>query len=143
MFLGTYTHSLDSKSRLTIPAKYRDAVAAGLVITRHPQGKCLMAMPLAEWEEVATEVSKNKITDQAAAMFQRLVFSSAEDLVPDKQGRILISQRLREAAGIENDVILAGINTYFELWTPDEWEKTVEPLKDPDMMVKMFSALSI
>ena len=143
MFLGTYTHSLDSKSRLTIPAKYRDAVAAGLVITRHPHGKCLMAMPLSEWEKVAAEVSKNKITDQDAAMFQRLVFSSAEDLVPDKQGRILIGQRLREAAGIENDVILAGINTYFELWTPDEWEKTVEPLKDPDMMVKMFSALSI
>ena len=57
MFLGTYTHSLDSKSRLTIPAKYREFVVPGLVVTRHPQGNCLMAMPLAQWEKVAGRVS--------------------------------------------------------------------------------------
>ena len=143
MFLGSYTHSLDSKSRLTIPAKYREFVVPGLVITRHPQGKCLMAMPVAQWEKVAGRVSDLALANASSAMLRRFLFSSAEDLTPDKQGRILISQRLRELAGIENDVIVAGVNTYFELWTPDEWAKTLEPLDDPAMMNEMFSALGI
>ncbi len=143
MFLGTYTHSLDSKSRLTIPAKYRESVARGLVITRHPQGNCLMAAPQAHWETVAKRVSDLPVANASSAMLRRFLFSSAEDLTPDKQGRILISQRLREMVGIENDVIVAGVDAYFELWTPDEWEKTLEPLNDPAIMNEMFSALGI
>jgi len=143
VFLGAYTHSLDSKSRLTIPAKYRDYVAPGLVITRHPQGKCLIAMPLAQWEKKAGEMENLPMTDASSALLRRMFFSAAEDLKPDNQGRILISQRLREMAGIENDVILAGVNSYFELWNPDEWQRTLEPLNDPAMMNEMFSALGI
>ena len=143
MFLGTYTHSLDSKSRLTIPAKYREFVVPGLVVTRHPQGNCLMAMPLAQWEKVAGRVSDLALTNPSSALLRRMLFSSAEDMTPDKQGRILISQRLREVAGIENDVVVAGVNTYFELWTPTEWEKTLAPLGDPAMMNEMCPALGI
>ena len=143
MFLGAFTHSLDSKSRLTIPAKYRDFVAEGMVITRHPQSKCLMAMPLAEWGQLAAKVSSKPFTDPASALFRRMFFSAAEDVTPDKQGRILISQRLREMAGIENDVMVAGVDTFFELWNPADWEKTLEPLNDVEMVNQMFSALSI
>lgn len=143
MFLGEYTHSLDSKSRLTVPAKFRDHVATGLVVTRHPQGNCLMAMPLDQWAEVAERVSDLALTNPTTALLRRMLFSSAEDLKPDKQGRILISQRLREMAGIENDVVIAGINTYFELWTPEEWHKSLAPLSDPAMVGEMFAALGI
>ncbi len=144
MFLGEYTHSLDSKSRLTIPAKYRDFVADGLVITRHPQGNCLMAVPMAQWkEEVAGQVDKLPKADPTSARFKRMIFASAEDMTPDKQGRILIPQRLREVAGIENDVVIAGINTYFELWAPTEWRKNMEPLTDPVVVGEMFAALDI
>lgn len=143
MFLGSFTHSLDSKGRVTIPAKYRDFVADGMVITIHPQGNCLMAMPMAEWQTRAQDVSALKMTDPNSALLKRMFFSSAEDLQADKQGRILLSQRLRELVGIENEVLIAGINTYFELWAPDRWAKGQEPLSDPAVTEKLFATLDI
>ena len=144
MFLSEYAHNLDDKGRLTIPAKFRDQLMAGLVVTRNPGGGCLLVMPMDEWNRVAERVSQLPLTDQRSALLRRALFSAAEDLKPDKQGRILISPRLREFARIETEVIVAGMNTYLELWNPQMWEAQVlTPLQDEKLGEDLFAALGV
>jgi MraZ protein len=144
MFLGEYTHSLDSKARLTIPAKFRVAFAAGLVVTRNPADQCLLVFPRAEWDKLAEKVSALPLTDPRSAAFRRAVFSAAEDLEPDGQGRILLSQRLREHASIETDVVIAGQNKFLELWSPGVWdEKVLKEIDSADFSSDFFSTLSL
>ena len=144
MFLGEYTHSLDSKARLTIPAKFRAAFAAGLVVTRNPADQCLLVFPRAEWDKLAEKVSALPLTDPRSAAFRRAVFSAAEDLEPDGQGRILLSQRLREHASIETDVVIAGQNKFLELWSPGVWnEKVLKEIDSADFSSDFFSTLSL
>ena len=144
MFLGEYTHSLDSKGRLTIPAKFRDQLVPGLVVTRNPNGGCLLLMPLDEWERVSARVSALPLTDNRSSLLRRALFSAAEDFRIDKQGHILISQRLREFAAIENEVVLAGMNTYLELWNPRSWdEQVLAPLQNNELNDDLFAALGV
>ena len=141
MFLGEFSHNLDSKGRVTIPAKFRHRLMPGLVVTRNPTGGCLMMMPLEEWQNVAARVSALPLIDQRTAQLRRALFSAAEDLKPDRQGRILISQRLREFAGIKNEVIIAGMNTYIELWDPAQWEEQM--LTPMQFGEDLFAALGV
>ncbi len=120
MFLGNFVHNLDSKGRLTIPAKYRTYLADGLVVTRG-MDECLVAFPMARWEQLSAKVSDLPITDPRARSFKRFLFASASDLSPDKQGRILIPPRLREYAGLDGEVVVAGLNDYFEIWNREAW----------------------
>lgn len=144
MFLGEFVHNLDSKGRLTIPAKFRDQLAPGLVVTRNPAGNCLLLMPLDEWERVAARVSALPLTDSRSALLRRALFSAAEDLKPDRQGRILISQRLREIGQIEDEVVVAGMNTYIELWHPAGWqEQVLAPLAQETFDAELFGALGV
>ena len=144
MFLGEYTHSLDSKGRLTIPAKFRNELAAGLVVTRNPVDHCLLVFPQGEWEHLADKVSALPLTDPRSAAFRRAFFSAAEDLQPDGQGRILLSQRLREYAQIEADVVVTGMNKFVELWNPALWEeKVVGEMASADFSSDFFSTLSL
>ncbi|MBW7885917.1 MAG: division/cell wall cluster transcriptional repressor MraZ [Caldilineaceae bacterium] len=144
MFLGEYTHTLDSKGRLTIPAKFRNALANGLVVTRNPAEGCLLVFPQNEWEKLAEKVSALPLTDPRSAAFRRAVFSAAEDLQPDGQGRILLSQRLRDHAKIESDVVIAGMNKFIELWNPATWEeKVLSEINSADFTSDFFSTLSL
>jgi MraZ protein len=144
MFLGEFSHTLDTKGRLTIPAKFRDRLDAGLVVTRSPMDRCLLLFPMPEWEQIAAKVSALPLADPRSAQLRRAFFSAAEDLTPDKQGRILVSQRLRELAQIENEVIVAGVNTFVELWRPDLWqEKVLQPLDSGEFDQEFFVALNI
>lgn len=144
MFLGEYTHTLDAKGRLTIPAKYRNELAAGLVVTRNPVDKCLLLFPQGEWERLAEKVSALPLTDPRSAAFRRAFFSAAEDLQPDGQGRILLSQRLRDYANIATDVVVAGMNKFVELWNPAAWEEKVgDQQGNADFSSDFFSTLSI
>lgn len=143
MFLGMQVYSLDSKARLTIPAKYRDLLAPTLVITRSPSEPCLLAMPLHEWSLLAEKISSLPMTDPLSGLLRRVVFSSAEDLKADNQGRIMISQRLREYAKIETDVLIAGVNTFLELWNPALWDERVLQKADSPELANQLSALGI
>lgn len=144
MFLGEYTHSLDSKGRLTIPAKFRNELAAGLVVTRNPADNCLLLFPQEEWARLADKVSALPLTDPRSAAFRRAFFSAAEDLQPDGQGRVLLSQRLRDYARIENDVVIAGMNKFVELWNPASWEENVvSELNAADFSSDFFGTLSL
>ena len=144
MFLGEYTHNLDDKGRLTVPAKFREQLAAGLIVTRNPADRCLLVMPKAEWEIVAAKISALPLTDSKSALLRRAIFSAAEDLLPDKQGRILISQRLREYAQIESDIVIAGVDKFIELWKPVNWqEKVLQPLDGDEIDGDLFAALNV
>jgi MraZ protein len=145
VFLGEYLHSLDDKGRLTIPSKLRNELAAGLVITRNPGGHCLLLMPIREWERIAARASALPLTDPRSALLRRALFSAAEDMVPDRQGRILLSQRLRDFAQIQSQVIVVGMNTYIELWDPTLWETHVlQALQDQAFLDgDLFAALDI
>ena len=130
MFLGRYAHSLDAKGRLAIPARFREALAAGLVLTRGID-RCLSLYPLAAWTPLAERVSALPITDPDARNFRRMVFAEAVDLELDGQGRILVPPDLRRYAGLEREAYVVGVHTAIELWSPERWE-AVDALMDHD-----------
>jgi MraZ protein len=130
MFLGRYQHTLDAKGRLAIPARFREALAEGLVLTRGID-RCLALYPLAAWRPLAERVSALPLSDPDARNFRRLVFAEASDLSLDGQGRILIPPELRRYAGLERDALVIGMDTALEIWSPDRWQ-SVEALMDTD-----------
>ncbi|MCA9926932.1 MAG: division/cell wall cluster transcriptional repressor MraZ [Anaerolineales bacterium] len=121
MFLGEYTHTIDDKGRLTIPAKYRGALAAGLVVTRGFDQN-LMLFPLDGWQELAERIAQRPLSDEDVRAFRRRVFSGAIDLTPDRQGRILLPPYLRDFAAINGEVVIAGMFNYLEIWSTDAWQ---------------------
>ena len=120
MFLGEFTHTIDDKGRLTIPAKFRDELEGGLIVTRGLDG-CLWAYPRFEWETLAQKISKLPTTSQAARNFARFMFSSAFDSIPDRQGRVILPQNLREYAGIQNETTVIGVMNRVEILNPTKW----------------------
>jgi MraZ protein len=125
MLLGEYRHTIDEKGRLTIPAKYRGILAAGMVVTRGFD-RNLMAFSLEGWEELAERVKKLPWSDPGAREFRRRVFSGAIDLVPDRQGRVLLPPYLREFANINGEVVITGMQDYLEIWNGESWEPVRE-----------------
>jgi MraZ protein len=142
MFLGEFVHTVDEKGRLTIPAKFRDDLATGLVITRGID-RCLAIFPLAEWKRLAERVSALPMTDRRARAFRRLVFANASDAIPDKQGRVLIPPRLREYAGVDSEVVLTGLNTYIEAWNPHAWSQERDRVEGDDVDIEEWAILGI
>ena len=144
MFLGGFKHSLDSKGRLTIPAKFRDQLASGLVVTRNPSERCLLLMPLDEWQTLSGKVRTLSIADRPSALLRRALFSNAEDLKPDRQGRILIGQGLRDFAQIDTEAMITGMDTFIEIWNPSLWdEQVLQELDSDDLNGEIFSTLGI
>jgi MraZ protein len=134
MFLGEFTHSIDDKGRLTIPAKFRGELAAGLVVTRGFDQN-LVVYTMAGWEELAARIAARPLADPEMRAFRRRVFSGAVDLEPDRQGRILLPDYLREFAGITNEVVIAGMFDCVELWSSEAWltvRESVENSSDAD-----------
>lgn len=120
MFLGTYEPRLDDKGRLILPAKYREALAEGLVLTRG-QERCLYAFPAAEFEEMHARLRQAPVTSKQARDYLRVFLSGASDEVPDKQGRVTIPGALRSYAGLERDLAVIGAGTRIEIWGADAW----------------------
>ena len=121
MFLGRYTHSLDSKGRVAIPARFRDTFGTDGVITRGID-RCLSLYPLDAWQPLAEKVSALSISDPDARAFRRMVFAEAANVDFDRQGRILIPPDLRRYAALDAEVVIVGMHTYVELWSPALWE---------------------
>lgn len=131
MFLGEYTHSLDEKGRLTVPAKFRGEVEDGLVMTRGFDGN-LMAFTLTDWDELAQMLVKRALTEPRMRDVRRLLFSGADKLTPDRQGRVLIPAHLRAYAGIADNVVITGNYNHFEIWNPEAWAAQRDRLERPD-----------
>lgn len=142
MFLGEFSRVIDSKGRLTLPAKFREDVDAGFVVTRGID-RCLAIFPMSEWERLAKQVSGLPMTDRHARAFRRLIFANASDVVPDKQGRILVPPRLREYANFDGKVVVAGLNTYIEVWNREAWNEERERVEGDDVDIEGWAALGV
>ncbi len=142
MFLGEFSHTLDDKGRLTLPAKFRTGFVAGIVVTRGID-KCLFAFPLAEWQNLAQRVSSLPLTESQARDFRRLLFSGASDDVPDRQGRVLIPQYLREYADLDGEVVVAGLNTHVEIWNPSVWAEARKGFESGALDAEHWATLGI
>ena len=121
MFLGTHQPRLDEKGRLFLPAKYRDELAGGVVITRG-QERCLFVWPRDEFARITEQLRNSSVTDKAARDYSRVLFSGASDELPDRQGRITVPAGLRGYAGLQRDCVVIGANTRLEIWDSQAWE---------------------
>lgn len=143
MFLGEYEHNLDDKGRLAIPARYREDLGDGFVITRGFE-HCLMGFPRSIWERLAEQVSSLSLGQGEARNLRRLIFSGAADVQLDRQGRILIPQNLREYAALGEHVLIAGLNTHFEIWSRERWNEVLDTLDTSgSVMAEQLAALGI
>lgn len=121
VFMGTYTPKLDEKGRVFLPAKFRDRLAEGVVVTRG-QENCLYVWPTDVFEAEAHKAAAMSTATRHGRDFQRMFFAASDDGKPDKQGRIGISAPLRQWAGLERDVVVIGVMNRLEIWDPTRWE---------------------
>ncbi len=143
MFLGEFSHTLDEKGRLTIPAKFRDELAGGLVITRGID-RCLSVYPRQVWDGLAEQIAKLPLTQRNARNFGRLMFSGAADFIPDRQGRVLIPQGLRDYAELDSEAIVIGLYDRLEIWNPDSWTNVRANVEeDPESIAEQLQELGI
>jgi transcriptional regulator MraZ len=129
MFLGTHTPRLDDKGRLILPAKFRDELAGGVVITKG-QERCLYVFPGAEFARIAEQLRATPMTHKAARAYSRVFFASAHDEVPDRQGRVTIPQHLREYAGLDRELVVIGASTRVEIWDRQAWDSYLAESED-------------
>ena len=122
MFLGTHTPRLDEKGRLFLPAKFRERMADGLVVTRG-QERCLYVFPMEEFVRVSQQLRSAPMTSKAVRDYLRVFLSGASDEVPDKQGRITIPANLRQYAGLERECTVIGAGERVEVWDTQAWER--------------------
>jgi len=121
VFLGTHSPRLDEKGRLFLPAKFRDELAEGVVITKG-QERCLFVFPLGEFQRVTEALSQAPVTQKTVRDYSRVFFASAWQEVPDRQGRVTIPPALRQYAGLSKDCVVIGANTRVEIWDTAAWE---------------------
>ncbi len=129
MFRGVTQLSLDAKSRLAIPARYRGELASScdgrMIITVDPS-RCLLIYPQPAWESLEKELNKLPSFDTNSRRLQRLLIGSANEVEMDAAGRILISPPLRKFAGLNKNIVLVGQGTKFELWDEEQWNLQIE-----------------
>jgi MraZ protein len=118
--LGTYTPRLDEKSRLILPAKFREELAEGLVLTRG-QERCIYVFSAREFERVHEQMRSAPLSSRQARDYIRVFLSGASDEVPDKQGRVTVPAPLRQYAGLDRDVTVIGAGTRVEIWDSESW----------------------
>ena len=121
VFLGTHFPRLDDKGRLILPAKFREQLAAGLVVTRG-QERCLYVFPAAEFERIHEQLRQAPVTSKQARDYLRVLLSGASDEVPDKQGRVTVPPALRSYAGLDRDCAVIGAGSRVEIWDASSWE---------------------
>jgi len=121
MLLGEFQHSLDTKGRMAIPAKFRDKVTSGAIITRGIDN-CLFVFAHAEWEALAAKLIALPLAQANSRAFVRLMLAGATDVTLDNQGRILIPDYLRKYAGLKKEVVVAGLYNRIEVWDEAAWQ---------------------
>ena len=125
MFLGTHLPRLDDKGRLILPAKFRDQLASGLVVTRG-QERCLYVFAMRDFEQMHEQLRQAPVTSKEARDYLRVLLSGASDEVPDKQGRITLPPALRRYAGLERDCAVIGAGSRVEIWDAGAWAAYLE-----------------
>lgn len=122
MLLGTHTPKLDEKGRLILPAKFRDELDGGVVITRG-QEKCLVIFSTAEFQSVLDSAANAPLTNRDSRDYARVLMSGATAETPDKQGRVTLPQTLRNYASLEKDLVVIGVGKRAEIWNESAWNE--------------------
>ena len=121
MFLGTYAPKLDEKGRVILPAKFREDLSTGIVMTRG-QERCLYVFTTAEFEDVHNKIRQAPITSKEGRDFMRVFLSGASAETPDKQNRVTIPANLRAYAGLDRDLTVIGAGGRVEIWDTEAWD---------------------
>ncbi len=121
MFLGEFDYRIDEKGRVPIPPKFRRELKDGVVLTQGVE-QCITAYPLPEWKKLAASLTTGSVTRSKLRRLNRAIFATAFNLNIDRQGRIALPIPLRQYAGIEDELVIAGANNYLELWNKEQWE---------------------
>jgi MraZ protein len=133
MFYGEYEHTLDKKGRLIIPSRFREVSKENYIekfyVTRGLDG-CLFMFPEDEWKSQEARFKSLSFTKAEARKFNRIYFSGACEVIPDKQGRILLPKYLKEFAGISKDIVMIGVSNRVELWSKEKWAEFYKGSKD-------------
>jgi MraZ protein len=136
MFFGQYDHSLDDKGRVILPAKFRHLLESGAYMSKGRE-RCLAVYTTEGWNQVAQQVQESAKRGQRERLAAAAFFAGATDAAPDKQGRVVIPPVLREYAGLDRDLVIAGQFTHIEIWDAARWATRTEAgddsLADPDL----------
>ncbi|MFQ4150428.1 division/cell wall cluster transcriptional repressor MraZ [Arthrobacter sp. LAPM80] len=122
MFLGTHSPRLDEKGRIILPAKFREELSSGLVLTKG-QENCIYVFSAREFEKVLAQMQDAPLSNMAARDYIRIFLSGASDEVPDKQGRVTIPATLRSYAGLEKELVVIGAGSRAEIWDATAWHE--------------------
>ncbi|MCF0132171.1 MAG: division/cell wall cluster transcriptional repressor MraZ [Pseudobutyrivibrio sp.] len=120
MFMGEYSHNIDAKNRLIMPAKFREQLGDKFIATKGLDG-CLFVYPVSEWETIEAKFREIPLTTKDARKFLRFFFAGAAECEIDKQGRVLIPPTLKEYAHLEKEVVSVGVLNRVEIWSKEKW----------------------
>jgi MraZ protein len=143
MFIGEYSASLDDKSRLAVPVKFREALQGKVVVTRGLDNS-LFLFPLAEWQQLAEKLANLPLSQASTRAFSRLMLAGAMDLDVDKQGRLTLPGYLKVFAGIDKKVVVAGLYNRIEIWSESRWEEyKLQTERDSNSIAEQLASLGI
>jgi MraZ protein len=142
MLIGEFTHGVDKKNRIIIPSKLRDNLGDTFIVTKGLDG-CLYIYPKEEWLTFETKLKALPLTNKDARAFVRFFFSGANEMEPDKMGRILIPQSLLEYAGIVDEVVSVGMMNRVEVWSKEKWKAYNDSEMDMDEIAAKMNELGI
>ena len=140
MFMGTYEHSIDTKGRVIIPAKFREQLGDSFVVTLGLDG-CLLVYPESEWQDFVKELRELPGSKEARKL-QRYFMAGAAPCDVDKQGRVLIPANLREKAGLEKDIVFVGVMSKIEIWSKEHWDEN-DDFENVDEIAEHMSELGL
>ena len=136
MLIGEYAHSLDAKGRLIMPAKLRQDMGEKFIVTKGLDG-CLFAFSQSEWLNFETKLKALPLSDKNARNFVRFFLSGATECEIDKQGRFLLPNNLRVAAGLEKETVIIGVGTRLEIWDKQTWQNCDESISADEIAENM------
>jgi MraZ protein len=142
MFIGQYSHTLDDKNRLALPARFRADLERGVALTAGT-GKNLLAYPLPEFEKLAEKVDALQLIGQEAETLRRLLFVNAAMGEMDKQGRVLLPEHLRAHAEIEKEAVVVGVGKFIEIWNPANWVQAKAEVQEAATQKHVWARLGI
>jgi MraZ protein len=129
MLLGEYEHTIDEKGRLTLPVRFREALAEAVVLTRGMDG-CLYAYSTGDWQRVVdSELANLDSLTREGRLMQRYFFAGAAEVQPDRQGRIVIPAPLADYAKLTREVVIAGVYDHLEIWPRDAWRDQLKEVE--------------
>ncbi len=131
MFMGEYSHTIDAKGRIIVPAKFRESLGNNFVVTKGLDN-CLFVYTSEDWRKFEEKLRTLPLTNKDARKFTRFFLAGAAEMEIDKQGRILIPSVLREFAALEKDVVLVGVGSRIEIWDKASWNESIS-IYDDDM----------